>query len=351
MVSVMSLGIEWAEKGLVPDPVVRFGIRQLCRERLRREASAALELNDRMQSERLASMRKDSIAVETDAANEQHYEVPPRLFELALGRHRKYSCGYWDDGVDNLDQAEQRMLELYCERAELADGQHILELGCGWGSLTLWMAEHYPNARITAVSNSVQQKETILALATERGLDNIEVITANVAEMTLQQRFDRVVSIEMFEHMRNYQELMRKIQGWLVPGGKLFVHIFCHAQWAYFFDVRDDTDWMAKYFFTGGQMPAADTLLHFQKDLTIEQRWRVSGEHYEKTANAWLENFDARKDEIEQVLQQAYGEQAGVWMQRWRLFFMACAELFGYRQGAEWHVCHYLFTRAAVDDQ
>ncbi|MEM1089406.1 MAG: cyclopropane-fatty-acyl-phospholipid synthase family protein [Pseudomonadota bacterium] len=339
--------IAWAEKGWIPDPLIRFGINRLNRKRLRKEfAHDAIRRHERF-SEVLTELRESPVAIHTDAANEQHYEVPPGFFVRCLGKRLKYSSCYYPAGVTTLDQAEEAMLTLTCQRAELADGQNILELGCGWGSLTLWMAEHYPNAKITAVSNSAPQREYILAQAAERSLDNVEVITANVAELTLDAKFDRVVSVEMFEHMRNYRHLLQNIHTWLKPGGKLFVHIFCHREAMYPFEVEGKDDWMGRYFFTGGLMPAADTLLYFQEHLSIERQWRMSGQHYEKTSNHWLENMDRHRSEIAEVFAPVYGEaNVDLWIQRWRIFFMACAELFGFNEGQEWLVGHYLFCRS-----
>jgi len=337
----------WAETGRLPDAPLRLGIRRMCAQRLRDElAGGADEIWER-QRLRLDDLRGSPIAIETDAANRQHYELPPAFFQLCLGRHLKYSSCYWDDSTPGLDAAEARMLALYCERAELADGQRILELGCGWGSLTLWMAQRFPNARITAVSNSRPQREFIEARCRERGLGNVRIVTCDVNALELDEaQFERAVSIEMFEHMRNYQQLLGRVGRWLAPGGKLFVHIFCHRDLMYPFKVQGEDNWMGRHFFTGGLMPAADTLLHFQDDLSIEQRWLLSGEHYEKTANAWLQNHDRNRDAVMATLEQAYGRQeAKVWNQRWRMFWMACAELFGYDAGRQWMVAHYRFRR------
>jgi cyclopropane-fatty-acyl-phospholipid synthase len=342
----MSL-IELCERGLVPDSLTRFGIRRLCAQRLVQEGAKQPELAQARFRSLLDELRHSPIAIETAAANEQHYELPTRFFQVCLGRRLKYSSCFYATGDESLDEAEEAMLALYGERAELTDGQDILELGCGWGSLTLWMAERFPNARITAVSNSATQRLHIEDVCRQRGWKHIRVLTCDVNQLDLDaDRFDRVVSIEMFEHMRNYDTLFRRISHWLKPGGKLFAHIFCHRKLMYPFETQGDDNWMGKYFFTGGLMPSADTLLHFQEHLDLEQRWLLPGTHYEKTANHWLANQDAHRDEALAVLTEAYGAaDAARWNQRWRIFWMSCAELFGYDGGREWLVAHYRFMK------
>ncbi|MCD2449872.1 cyclopropane-fatty-acyl-phospholipid synthase family protein [Methylicorpusculum oleiharenae] len=341
----MSL-IALAEAGKVPDTLIRWGIRRLLKQRLHEEFADDVERQSQRYRDLLAELRLSPIAIETEAANQQHYEVPAAFYRYALGKHLKYSSCYWDHETDNLDEAEAKMLTISCERAELTDGQNVLELGCGWGSLTLWMAAHYPGSRITSVSNSNSQREYINEQARQRGLNNIEVITCDVNQLSLDRTFDRIVSVEMFEHMRNYDSLLNKVASWLRPGGKLFVHIFCHRYLAYPFETEGDDNWMGRYFFTGGMMPARDTLLHFQTQLSIECQWDVSGRHYQQTSEAWLNNVDTHKEAILQLFGETYGKtEAALWVQRWRLFFMACAELFGYRGGNEWLVAHYRFAK------
>ncbi len=342
------LAIGWVEQGLVPDRVVRAGIRRLCEQRLQDICAGDAAAAARITEDFVRQMDAADTALVPHLANAQHYEVPAELYALTLGAHRKYSSCWWPESVTRLDDAETAALAATCQRAGLEPGQDVLELGCGWGSLTLWMAGRFPTSRITAVSNSTSQRRHIMREAANRGLRNVEVLTADMNHFDTERRFDRVVSVEMFEHMRNWRRLFARVHGWLRPGGRFFMHVFCHRSTPYAFVEQGPADWMSRHFFSGGMMPSDELALRFQDQLRFIERWRWDGTHYEKTANAWLANIDARRAEVLEVLAATYGERdAAQWLQRWRIFFMACAELFGYRNGQEWWVSHYLFERAA----
>ena len=338
--------LEMTEKGMLPDAVVRAGIRRLLRQRLDEIAAGDLEQVVEREQAFLAMMRAGPIAEVPELANEQHYEVPAAFFDTVLGTHRKYSCAFWPDGVTDLDAAEEAALSLTCQHAGLGNGQRILELGCGWGSLTLYMARQYPDSEIIAVSNSASQAAFIRAELKSEGLQNVSIITADMNDFRATGSFDRIVSVEMFEHMRNWELLLRRIRGWLKPDGRFFMHIFVHREIPYLFEDKGPGDWMSRHFFSGGMMPSADLPLRCQEELVLEQRWFWPGHHYERTCNAWLQKMDHNRAALWPLFEDTYGRDfAGIWWQRWRMFFMACAGLFGYRDGNEWFVAHYCFKR------
>ena len=377
--SLLSLSLKAVERGLIPDAITRAAIRRLCEQRLRDCDRGNEVANSQALQAFVETMRSGPIAPVPEKANEQHYELPPEFFAAVLGPHRKYSSCFWESGTNSLAEAEEAALRITCERAELADGQKILELGCGWGSLSLWMAERYRNSHITAVSNSAPQRRFIESEAATRGLTNLRVIMADINEFdpaisrnalasgsegqTMfkpdasafrlmgsyhtgdEDHFDRVVSVEMFEHMRNYERLLERISSWLKPDGKLFVHHFCHRRFAYPFETDGDANWMGRYFFTGGLMPIEHMLKHFDRHMTVTRQWHWDGTHYQRTSEAWLTNLDARRPDVMPILEATYGPtESRRWFHRWRMFFLAVAELFGYANGNEWFVSHSLLV-------
>jgi cyclopropane-fatty-acyl-phospholipid synthase len=341
--NVIGAGIELAERGWLPDRVIRAGIRGMLRERLR-EIGADDEAARERTEAWIETLVKAPIALLPEQANAQHYAVPPAFFETVLGPWRKYSCALWEPGCRDLGQAEAAMLDATCRRAGLQDGMSVLDLGSGWGSLTRWVARHYPRCRVLAVSNSGPQVEFVRASLAADERARVRAERADVNEFDPDQRFDRVISVEMFEHARNWQALLARVARWLSPHGRAFVHVFCHRSASYPYEARGEGDWMAKRFFSGGMMPSESLLLRFQRDLVVERQWRVSGEHYRRTAEAWLANLDARRDAARAALAAGVGAGPGESaraLQRWRMFFLACAELFGWNDGREWFVAHY----------
>jgi cyclopropane-fatty-acyl-phospholipid synthase len=350
---MLGLFIEAMERGLVPDPAIRMGIRKLCRDRLKSFGEATPDRREKQTHTYVEELKRSPLVVHADDANRQHYELPPEFFSLVLGANRKYSSALWSENCQNLNQAETDALNETMARAEIQDGMKILELGCGWGSLTLAMATKFPNSQIVALSNSAPQRLYIEKEASKRGLKNVQIITRNIENVVNLQTefgfFDRVVSVEMFEHLRNYEMLLERISTWLKPGGKLFVHIFTHKDFSYLFEAEGESNWMGQYFFTGGQMPSHELLTRFQKNLKSEKQWSWNGKHYSLTSEAWLKNQDQNRERIMQIFCEVYGKKhAARWFQRWRVFFLSCAELFGFSGGSEWGVSHYLFKKEGV---
>jgi cyclopropane-fatty-acyl-phospholipid synthase len=337
--------VHWVEQGLVPDRVVRLGIRRLLKARLAELHDGDAQAGAALAQAFVDDMHRAPLAPLPEKANDQHYELPAEFFGQALGPHRKYSGCYWPEGVNTLAQAEAAALQATCERAGLSDGDRILELGCGWGALTLWMAERLRASPITALSNSNSQREYIQAEAARRGLTNVRVITRDINAFDTTERYDRIVSVEMFEHLRNWPAAFARIERWLAPRGRFFMHVFAHRGAPYAFEERDASDWMSRHFFSGGMMPSDDLALHCQDDLRLVQRWRWGGTHYQRTAEAWLSNMDEQREALRPVFERTYGAAAATWWQRWRLFFMSVAELFGFEAGQQWWVGHYLFEK------
>ena len=338
------------EKNLLPDAFIRFGIRRLLAQRLRAEtAPTPVEQRQRLDTF-AAELHTQPIAINTQDSKEQHYEVPTAFYQRVLGPRLKYSCCWFERGSESLAEGEEAMLRLCAERARLSDGQEILELGCGWGSLSLWLAERFPHSRITGVSHSRTQKAFIDAEAKKRGFANLTIVTCDMNDFDIAAaRFDRVVSIEMFEHMKNWPRLLANVSRWLKPGGLFFLHVFTHARFAYHFVARDQTDWMSRHFFTGGMMPSDDLVARFQDDLTLLDHWRVNGRHYQRTAELWLENMDRHRTELRPLFAAAYSAgKATKWWGYWRVFFMSCIELFGFHGGEDWIVSHYLMNKPSA---
>ena len=346
MSNVTAKALNWTEMGLVPDSVIRTGIRRLLDRKLREIHAGEVEASAETKNRFVEMMNGSPIALVPHLANEQHYEVPAEFFSEVLGERRKYSSCYWPEDVEDIESAEKAALELTIERAGIEDGMNVLDLGCGWGSVSLWIAEHYPNTQVTSVSNSQGQHDYIVEAARGRGIDNLSVHVCDMNDFEAPGTYDRIVSIEMFEHMRNYGELFRRIAGWLEPDGRFFMHIFCHRTTPYEYIDKGPSDWMSRHFFSGGIMPSADLPHRFGNDLNVEKHWQWNGRHYAKTLRAWLDRMDSRKSSVMPILRDTYGEEnANRWWMRWRMFFMACEELFAMNGGDEWYVSHYLFRK------
>lgn len=346
--SLMQIAESLLERNAAPDWITRIGIRRLLAERLREEAGATIEEEMRHKMEMIQALNSEQIAIEQEKANEQHYEVPSEFFVYTLGKRMKYSSCYYESADASLDAAEESMLRLYCQRAGLTNGMSVLDLGCGWGSLTLYIAENYPQCKITGLSNSWTQRKFIEEEARKKKLSNVRIVTTDVSKVERidgSNTFDMLFCIEMFEHMKNYGALLKKMSHWMHRHSRLFVHIFCHNKYIYNFETEGATNWMGRYFFTGGTMGSDDVLHFFQDDVKLVDRWRVDGRHYAQTSEHWLQNMDRNMNNIRPILRSAYGEHATKWEAYWRTFFLAVAELFGYNNGQEWHVAHYLFTK------
>ena len=339
---MLNLGIKLTELGIIPESVLRIAIKKIIQQRLSEIPIHAQERESK-KTRFIEELRSSPIALSTNQANEQHYEVPPPFFQEIMGSHLKYSCGWFDENTTSLDTAEENMLKLYIERLGIRNHQRVLDLGCGWGSFTLFAAEKFPKSDFVAVSNSNDQIDFINNTAKARSLGNVEAIKQDMNDLSLEGSFDRIISIEMFEHMRNYGALLKKLRDHLQNNGKLFVHIFTHRDHPYPYEVRGPSDWMSKYFFTAGLMPSQDIFSYFEEDFLVEQNWKINGSHYAKTCNLWLQNHYRNKKTILDIFRGHYPNPR-LWFVRWQLFFIACEELFACNEGKEWFVSHYLLT-------
>ena len=342
---MISKVIPFAEKNFLPDWLIRIGIRQLMKAKLKEQSSLYSANVYEQKTGWINSMKESPVAFSSGKANKQHYEVPAEFFEQVLGPRMKYSSCVWDSNVNTLEEAENQMLHLTAERSGIKDGMKILDLGCGWGSFSLYIAENYPLCDIVSVSNSNDQGNYIRKVCRDRGYSNVSFIKADMNKFDTDLRFDRIVSIEMFEHMRNYKLMLERISNWLKKDGSLFLHFFCHKDYAYPYEVNSNSDWMTRYFFTGGMMPSFDLLHYFQDDLVLINSWQVNGRHYKKTCRAWLSNQDKKGEIIMKIFHQFYGEDSNLWFYRWRIFWMACEELFAFNDGKEWFVGHFLMKK------
>ena len=334
----MFLGIWLAERGWIPDFLLRIAVKFISKARIKKSSSFSEKLDV------ISSLRDGPIAELTPFANKQHYEVPPAFFEKVLGSKLKYSCSLFSDNQKSLNDAETEMLKTYIERANIRSKQEILDLGCGWGSFSLYAAQKFSDCNFTAVSNSDEQINFIKSKIQELGLTNLLALKQDINQLNLNKKFDRIVSIEMFEHMRNYKNLLQRLSNLMTDDGLLFVHIFCHRQSAYFYEIKNQWDWMTKYFFTGGIMPSKDIFEFFDEDLTVAESWEINGKHYSKTSKSWLKNIDKNSKIVNQILNQHYDEK-NIWFNRWRIFFLACEEFFKINDGKEWFVSHYLLEK------
>lgn len=346
---LMKTAIDWMEWDLMPDFMTRLGIRCLLARRLRTEQRSGAQAPADALARLLEALRDSPMVLDTVTSDVRPDELPVEFFQRVLGEHLKFSACYWPSGVETLNEAEAAMLMLTCERAQLADGQTVLELGCGWGALTLWMAEHFPNSRIEAVTRSRRQRAFIEAQCRHRGIGNVRVTGADSNDFATDRRFDRVVSVGMFPQIHNYRELLVRIARWLTPTGRLFMHLCTHRRFAYAFADEEHNHWLRRYFLTGGIMPSDDLLLRCQGELRLERRWHLNGRHQRRTCETWLANQDHYREEILDLFRRAYGaEQAARWFQRWRVFFISCAELFGYGDGREWGISQYRFDKPSA---
>jgi len=343
--ALYNLGFSLLEKNVLPDAVVRYGIRSQLADRLRDENKGSVEANIKRKLEFVKELKSLAIAINQQDANKQHYEVPAEFYNLVLGKNRKYSSCIFSSTANTLDDAEDAMLNLYVERARLQDGMDILDLGCGWGSVALFISAKFPNARVTGLSNSNSQREFIMEEAKKRGIKNLNIITGDVAVFQTDLKFDRVLSIEMFEHMKNYEKLLEKVSSWLKPSGLIFIHIFAHKEFPYHFET-DGSSWMAEHFLLVVQCLLMIYFFIFKKNVSLIDHWIVDGKHYARTNEEWLLKFDRKITQIREIFAKTYGvDQVTKWIVYWRAFFLACAELFAYNNGQEWFVSHYLFEK------
>lgn len=344
--AALRMSMSALQRNVIPDVLLRWGVRKLLEGRLQDITQPTLEAHMHHLLAFVQSLKEMPIAVNTEDANAQHYEVPTEFYQLVLGKRLKYSSAYFPEKNSTLDEAEEAMFAMYAKRAQLKDGQSVLDVGCGWGSLSMYIAEKFPNSTVTGVSNSETQKAFITEECRKRGLSNVTIITCDMNVFNADNTYDRILSIEMFEHMKNYEKLLKKISSWLKPDGLLFIHIFVHKSSPYHFEDQGEDDWMSRNFFTGGTMPSNDLLLYFQDDVSIVNQWFVNGTHYARTSEAWLVKMDTQLNLIRPIFVKTYGEgEATKWVANWRTFFIAVAEMFAYRNGEEWGVGHYLFKK------